>query len=298
MKIALLTGWTWLERDVALRSANTFHENMKYEHDMYVLPDEMDAFLSHYKEYEFAVPVFHGQYGEDGMIFGLLDSLGLKSTFSPFATHALCMDKNKTNILVEKIWIQVPKSYLISNKKELQDTVFCFPLIVKPNSGWSSVATYMVNDMAELERAFDDVREITKDIVLVQQFITWVEYSVPIIGNDDLEALPIMRVALTSGKFFDYEEKYNSDGTNEIFWDVEPNLQKHLEEDSKKIYHFLGCRWISRIDYIVNDTGRYFLEVNTIPGFSPASIFPKAWQLTGRSLEEIVEKIIELGRML
>jgi len=76
---------------------------MKYEHDMYILPNEMDRFLSHYKEYDLAVPVFHGEYGEDGTIFGLLDSLGLKYTFSPFATHAVCMDKNKTNILVEKI---------------------------------------------------------------------------------------------------------------------------------------------------------------------------------------------------
>jgi D-alanine-D-alanine ligase len=254
----------------------------------------MDRFLSAYKDYDLAIPVFHWEYWEDGMIFWLLDSIWMKYTFSPFATHAVCMDKNKSNILVEKIWVKVPKSYLFNYLNEISGIKFSYPLIVKPNSWWSSVATYKVNNDAELSKAVSDVIEITHDLVLVQEFISWTEYSVPVIWNDDLECLPIMRVELKTWEFFDYEEKYNSDGSNEIFWDVEENLKTSLEDDSKKIYKFLGCRWISRIDYIVNDSWIYFLEVNTIPGFSAASIFPKAWKLTWRSLKEIVEKIIIL----
>ena len=294
MKIALLTGWTWYEREVALRSANTFHENMKYPHDTFVLPDEMDRFLSCYKDYDIAVPVFHWEFWEDGKIFGLLDSLSMIHAFSPFAVHALCMDKNKANILVEKIWVQVPKSYLINDIQDLKSFKFGFPLIVKPNSWWSSVATYKTNNYEELEEAVKNVKDITKDIVLVQEFISWTEYSVPVIWNSKLEVLPIMRVALKSWEFFDYEEKYNSDWSNEIFGDIDESLRSKLEEQSKKIYRFLWCKWISRIDFIVNESWIYFLEVNTIPGFSPASIFPKAWKLTWRSLEEIVEEIIRL----
>ena len=228
------------------------------------------------------------------MIFWLLDCLGLKYCFSPFAVHAVCMDKNKSNILVEKIWVKVPKSFLFNSIGESKDITFPSPLIVKPNSWWSSVATYKVNNNDELEKAISDVIEITDDLALVQEFISWAEYSVPVIGNHELECLPIMRVELKTGEFFDYEEKYNSDWSNEIFWDVEEKLKNALEEDSKKIYRFLGCKGVSRIDYIVNKAGIYFLEVNTIPWFSAASIFPKAWKLTWRTLKEIADKIIAL----
>ncbi|EKE27630.1 MAG: hypothetical protein ACD_3C00183G0003 [uncultured bacterium (gcode 4)] len=294
MKIALLTWWTWLEREVALMSANTFNDNMDHEHDIFILPEEMGRFLGAYKDYDLALPVFHWEYWEDGTIFWLLDSIWLKYAFSPFAVHAICMDKSKCNILVEKIWVKVPRSHLFRSKKEIDSNKFSYPLIVKPNSWWSSVATYKVNDFEELEKAVENVISITKDIVLVQEFISGTEYSVPIIWNDALEALPIMRVELSAWEFFDYEEKYNSDWSNEVFWDIEEKLQNKLENDSKKIHSFLGCRWISRIDFIVNESWVYFLEVNTIPGFSPASIFPKAWKLTWRTLNQVVEKIIEL----
>ncbi|EKE29413.1 MAG: hypothetical protein ACD_2C00180G0006 [uncultured bacterium (gcode 4)] len=295
MKIALLTWWTWLEREVALKSANTFDVNLRYEHDTFILPEEMDRFLASYNEYDLALPVFHWEYWEDGTIFWLLDSIWMKSTFSPFATHAICMDKHKCNILAEKVGLSVPGSHLFYSREDASDREFSYPLIVKPNSGWSSVATYKVRDFEELQQAIENVISITGDIALVQEFISWTEYSVPIIWNKELEALPIMRVELQGWDFFDFEEKYNSDWSNEIFWPIEEELKKRLEDDAKKIHSFLGCRWISRVDFIVNSSWVYFLEVNTIPGFSQASIFPKAWCLTWRTLEQAVEKIIELS---
>ncbi|MDD2486801.1 MAG: ATP-grasp domain-containing protein [Candidatus Gracilibacteria bacterium] len=295
MKIAILSGGTGLERDVALRSAKTFKDNIRYDNDLYILPEQLDDFLASYKSYDLAIPVFHGKYGEDGIIFGLLESLSIKAAFSPMKTHAICMDKNMTNILVNEIGIKIPKSYILKDIYDIADIDITYPAIVKPNSGGSSIATYKTENITELEDAVKNVFELTEDFALVQEFIIGTEYSVPIIGNAETEILPIMRVQLKSGDFFDHDEKYNSDGSNEIFGDTDKDLEFSLKQKTKDIYRFLGCRGISRIDYMVNESGIYFLEVNTIPGFSAASIFPKAWKLSGRDLPELIDLIISLG---
>lgn len=292
MKIAILTWWTWLERDIAIKSAKTFKDNMSHENDIFVLPEEMDKFLSLYKEYNIFLPIFHWEYWEDWKVFWFLESLNLRYCLSPFKTHVICMDKNVTNILVEKIGVKVPKSVLVSNIYQIRGHDFNFPLIVKPNSWWSSFATYKVNDRDELIDALENLFLISNDLALIQEFITWTEYSVPVVWNDDLEVLPIMRVKLTDWDFFDFNEKYNSDWNNEIFDEIEIDTKTELENNAKDIYRFLWCRWISRIDFIVNENWVYFLEVNTIPWFTDSSIFPKAWKLTWRKLEELVELII------
>lgn len=295
MKIAILTWWTWLESDIAIRSAQTFCDNINHKYDYYILPQEMDKFLANYKKYDLAIPVFHWEYGEDWLIFWLLKSLNIKYCFSDYKTHAMCMDKTITNALAKKIWLQVPKSYLIEHISQLIKIDLQYPLIAKPNSWWSSIATYKVNNYEELEKAVNNVFNITWDLAIIQEFITWTEYSVPIIGNNDPEILPIMKVVLKKSAFFDYEEKYNSDWSNEVFWDIDETLTIRLEEDAKKVYKYLWCKWFSRAEFIANDNWVFFLEINTIPGFSNVSIFPKARKLTWRTLTQIVDKIIELG---
>ena len=294
MKICILSWWTWLEREVALKSAATFKSNIS-NYDYFVLPEEIDAFLVWYKTYDIVIPVFHWEYWEDWMIFWLLESLWIRHCFSHFKTHAICMDKRFSNSIAEKDGILVPKGKLINFMDELGVMPFDFPMIVKPNSWWSSFSTHKVKTKIELEAAVKDVFDKTKDSALVQQFISWTEYSVPIIWNDELEVLPIMKVALDKSEFFDFEEKYNSSWSNEIFESLEPSLQQTLEMQSKKIYKLFGCKWIARIDYIVNSEWCYFLEVNTIPWFTQSSIFPKSWNLTWRSLKELISKIISLG---
>lgn len=352
MKIAILTWGTWYEREIALRSSRLFQNNLKIDYDLYILPEQIDNFLANYNGYQLIIPVFHWEYWEDGIIFGLLEALRLRYTFSAFKTHVVCMNKNMTNLLVNKVWVQIPESFLIENISDIRKIALIpppkrlyyarlavrgiyrkskeviktwapenftkngqfrkikevgirvfdyekskirYPAIVKPNNGWSSVATYKVENFAELEEAVQNVIRITWDTVLIQEFISWQEYSIPVIWNDNPEVLPIMKLQLNKSDFFDYDEKYNSDWSNEIFDQIEPELQKDLENQAKIIYKYLWCKWIARIDCIVNERWIFFLEVNTIPGLSDVSIFPKARKLTGKTLEELVERIVELG---
>ena len=99
------------------------------------LPRDMDLFLSKYKTYDFVIPVFHGRYGEDGQITAFLDTLGCKVAYSPFMVHALCMDKNSTNLLVAQFRVKIPESYFSKKGETLSEKAWDFPLIVKPNRG-------------------------------------------------------------------------------------------------------------------------------------------------------------------
>jgi D-alanine-D-alanine ligase len=288
-KIALLSGWPGYEKEVAKRSAQFFKTNLEEPFDYYELPEQLDEFIQNKDSYELAIPVFHGEYGEDGKIFGFLEVLWIPYTFSPFDVHSLCMNKFRTNAILSLIWIQVASQYLFDGDTEKYKD---FPYIVKPNHGGSSFYTHKVQNRQELEKAVQDIKNHTTDEILIQQFITWEEYSVPLVNG---ETLPIMKVEKKeSGAVFDYTSKYEDESSmKETFPNIEAWLKERLENSSKRIFDFLWCRWVARIDYIVQDDIPYFLEVNTIPGMTAVSILPRAWNLTGKTNQQLIKEIIK-----
>lgn len=115
MHIALLTGGISAERPVALRSAENMENWIrKTEHtsDTFDLPSDIDRFLSSYRAYDLVIPMFHGRYGEDGIITGMCETIGIPVAYSSSSTHALCIDKYRTNCVVEKLGAKVPKSWV------------------------------------------------------------------------------------------------------------------------------------------------------------------------------------------
>lgn len=292
-KIVILSGWTWDEREVALRSATYFSDNIEQDYDYYVLPEQLNEFIANKDLYHLAIPVFHWEYGEDGRIFAFLDILGIPQVWPSYAVHSLCLDKIKTNMIVEKLWYNVPKEITI--KKGIQDLPIMdldFPLIIKPNKWWSSFHTYKLNDQQELHQKFSLMQKDIDDDIIVQEYIVWKEYSVPIIA---WEILPIMLLEKQNDDdFFDYESKYESeDRIKETFPDnINVQLNQELWDTSLELYNFLNIKWYCRFDYLVRDNKVYFLEVNTIPGMSPASIVPKSWEKTWWTKPQLVQKII------
>lgn len=325
-KIAILTGGISTERAVALRSA----ENMKswcetawYDVTVYDIPESIDEFLTQYKIYDLIIPVLHGRYGEDGIISGLCETLGVHVAWSRSDVHALCINKFYTNSVVEKIGIKVPKSWIPGIPKppkllptDERITTLEHTLIVKPNQWWSSLATTKARTYTELEngiRAIDEViHSLTEervkllshsslssfvrhfpdlmDVPLVQECIEWREFTVWVYRDaDGYHVLPIIEIQTLRGDFFDYQEKYESDGSNEIFTELEPTLESALTEQSIRICQFLGTKWVVRIDWRYDDRDLYFLEVNTIPGFTNGSLVPKMWKKAGKSEREFVK---------
>ncbi len=287
-KIVILSGWTSSEREIALKSAEFFKKFLKKDFDFFTLPEEIDLFLENKNKYDLAIPVFHWEYWEDWKIFAFLNILWIKTSFSAFETHAICLNKFVTNELVSKLWVKVPKQYLYTWKQNLEH----FPQIVKPNRWGSSMFTYKVDNKWDFEEKIKIIEENTSDDILVQEFISADEYSVSIVA---WEILPIMKLEkLNKWDFFDFDNKYSSAPKIIETWpEIEQDLKNKLENYAKQIYNFFNCKWFSRVDFLVSDNNIYFLEVNTIPWMTENSIVPKSWALTGKSKEDLVETILK-----
>ena len=300
-KIALLTGGPWYEREIALKSVKLFETHLKVPFEKFVLPEELDLFLSKRKEFDFAIPVFHGEYGEDGTIFAFLEILWIKSAFSSHEVHAFCLNKFLTNTFLWNMDFQIGKQLLL-NEKELKELnpekliekekieSLGFPFIFKPTHGGSSFYTYKIESFEDLEQRLQEVQWKIQDSILLQEFIVWEEYSVGIVWGKALKH--IMKVQKWENDVFDYTLKYESDV--ERFPELDENLKKKLLETSEYIYKALWISGCARIDFIVKEGNAYFLEINTIPWMTEVSILPKMWQMEGKNLDAFVEEIIKI----
>ncbi len=293
-KIAILTWWPGYEREVALRSSKFFETYISRDFETFVLPEELEKFLEKKDTFEKIIPVFHGEYGEDGKIQALLDIYDIPYVGSRYFTHALCMNKSASNCVAKSAGLNVPREITVPADWDfsVSDFSLSFPVIVKPNSGGSSYYTYKVSDMGDLEKKIQEIQEHIDDDILIQEYITWDEYSVSVVNG---EILPIMMLEKKNkDDFFDYESKYETEsGMKEVFWVEDEDTRNKLLEATKVAQKLFNVEGYFRVDFIVRDGVPYFLEVNTIPGTTEASILPKAWKLTGRSFEELVEHILE-----
>jgi D-alanine-D-alanine ligase len=294
MKVAILTGWTGFEREVAIKSSEFIEENITYDYKKYMLPEELDTFLAEYESYDKVLPIFHGEYWEDWVIFGLLEALWVDYAFSRFDVHAICMNKKRTNIIAKSIWVKVPAEFMVDNLSDLVDINVSFPLIVKPNLWGSSFHTFKVNNKKELENAVRTIFRETNDKPLVQEFVSGIEYSTPVISiNWDLKVLPTMKLELENGhEIFDYEAKYEGK-SKEIFWENNPESERQMWEISLKLFEEFGCETLARFDFIENDKGIYFLEANTVPWMTEESILPKSWRFEWWKNSELIDIILE-----
>lgn len=295
-KIALLTGWPWYERNIALKSVELFKKYIKREYDLYLFPEDLNLFLDKRGEYEKVIPVFHGEYWEDGRIQAFLDILQIPYVGCNYFVNALCMNKKEANIIAWCHGISVPQEYVlwVSQDFSIEAIGFWYPMIVKLNKWWSSYYTYKVNNKKDLQDKIEFIRSEVSDDILIQEYILGDEYSISLINGEILEA--IMFVEKNNKEdFFDYDSKYETEsGMRETFPEIESWLKKKLLEFAWVVRDIFWLHvWYARVDVIVRDEVLYFLEVNTIPWSTEVSILPKAWKLSGRSLEEFIEVLLK-----
>lgn len=294
-KIALLTGGPGYEREIALKSVELFKKYLKRPYDVYIFPEDLNLFLEKRNLYEKVIPVMHGEYGEDGRIQAFLDMLSIPYAGLNYFTNALCMNKREANIIASYNHLRVPQEFLLKKEEEYktQAVDFSFPMIVKPNKGGSSCFTYKVHNFQELEEKITHMRAHISDDILIQEYILWDEYSISLVQGEVLEAIMFIEKN-NPNDFFDFESKYESEsGMRETFPELEKGLKEKLLNFAQEVKNIFSLfTGYARIDVIVRQWELYFLEVNTIPGSTEVSILPKAWKLSGRSLEEFIETIL------
>ena len=299
-KIAVLMGGTSAEREVSLNSGNAVLNALRTQgYDAHpVDPKEVSVLELKQHGFDRAFNILHGRGGEDGIIQGALEQIGLPYTGCDVMTSALTMDKMRTKMLWKGFGLPIAEMEIVTkeNVTELNPSKIVerlgLPLMVKPSREGSSVGLTKVNAVEELTAAVETALECD-DTVLIEEWLSGVEMTVPVLDNQVLPAVQI----IPDGEFYDYHAKYISDNTQYI---CPAPLSKAREEELhrlvKSAYDAVGCRGWSRIDVMTDSKGEFRLvEVNTTPGMTSHSLFPKSAATVGYTFEQLVEKILELS---
>jgi len=240
----------------------------------------------------------HGTFAEDGTIQGLLELSGLKYTGAGVLASSLGMNKLMFRKFVTGLSLLVPK-YVSLKKNDSLNKVFNVlgmpPYFVKPNNQGSSVGASIVKVKKDLVSAVKNAFKYD-DIVLVDEYIKGKEITCAVLGNENPVALPLVEIVPKKGEFFDYESKYTESGSDEIVpARISKSFTKRIQKTAARVYKEIGCMGFGRVDFILKDGMAYILEINTIPGLTPMSLFPKAAKAAGVSYPGLLDKIIRFG---
>ncbi len=245
-------------------------------------------------------PVLHGKYGEDGAIQGLLEVLDIPYIGCDLVSSAICMDKDYAHKLVAYEGIHVPDS-LVLNKNICEEEVLNFvekvgfPIYVKPANEGSSIGISKAKNREELFKGIEEALKFDSKVVL-EENIDGFEVACAIIGNEELITGTVGELELPRDIFLDYEENYNSKNIKvHIPARIDHALNGSVINTAKEIYRILGCKGLSRIDMFIDKDKRIiFNEVNTMPGFTRTSLFPKMLLHSNIAYSEILDKLIEI----
>ncbi len=301
--IALLSGGISSEREVSLNSGRQVFEALnkeKYNIIRYDPKTDLNRLTSDAPQIDAALIILHGPYGEDGTVQALLDLLNIPYQGSGVLGSAIAMNKLVSKQLYEKAGIPVPP-YISVQRGDVPDTRayvehLGLPLVVKPVQGGSSIGMSIVKTEDSLKIALDKAFSYD-DTVLIEAYLKGIEITGGIIGNENLEALPLIEIIPDENHdFFDYEAKYVAGLTQEICpARIDDALTEKAKTYVKMAHHALCCKGYSRTDMILKDQDIYVLETNTIPGMTRTSLFPQAAQAAGLSFSQLLDRLIELG---
>ena len=299
-KIVVLLGGTSAEREVSLNSGKAVLEAL--------LNQGYDAHPIDPKEYNVAnlkkdgfnrvFNILHGRGGEDGTMQGLLEQIGLPYTGCGVMASALTMDKMRTKMLWKAFGLPVADMEVVTRETfaDLDPQVVVdklgLPLMVKPSLEGSSVGLTKVKAVDELKSAVEYALKFDNTI-LIEEWLAGDELTVPVL---DSQVLPAIRI-VPEGEFYDYNAKYISDNTQYFCpAGLTSEREQALALLVKRAYDAVGCRGWSRIDVMCDAKGDFRLvEVNTNPGMTSHSLFPKSAASVGISFEQLVVKILELS---
>lgn len=282
------------ERAVSLKTGKAMADtlrNMDYEVLEIVINDKSD--MLKLPKIDFALLALHGKFGEDGSVQNYLEMLDIPYSGCDATSSAICMDKNITKKVLKASGIPTANWTTIKtlSAKEMEKAyTLNYPVFVKPNSGGSSVATFKVNKKEDL---LDAVREALNwdTEVMVEEFLKGEEITCAMI---DGKMLPIIKID-AKGEFFDLASKYGENGADEYAIELDEETQAKINDICVNTWDVLGCEVYARIDIIMGEGTMNVLEINTLPGFTDASLFPKSAKASGMSMETLVSTIVNLS---
>lgn len=247
-------------------------------------------------------PVLHGPYGEDGSVQGLARLANLPCVGAGILSSAICMDKDVAKRLLREAGMAVAESVTLrhgSALKEQLDEVeqsLDYPLFVKPANMGSSVGISRVMSSNELRVAVDLAFEYDAK-VLVEQAVPGREIECAVLGNETPVA-SIPGEIIPKDGYYSYESKYidENGAVLKIPADIEPETTKQIQNTAVQAFIILECSGMARVDMFLTDHGEIYVnEINSIPGFTKISMYPKLWEASGISYSELIDRLISLA---
>ena len=306
-------GNWFLTSSPVVRISDGSWEQDKSNRRAFVVPDrstggvlaETDTGLYEKIKADVVFPILHGKNGEDGTMQGLLQMAGLPFVGSDAASSASCMDKAVTKAIVEQSGdVKQAKCFIIHKndfdmapgemtEKILEYFAERLPVFVKPANAGSSVGISKVKKAEALEEALRTAFEEDSKAI-VEEAIVGREIEVAVLGNNSPKASCIGEI-FAANEFYDYNAKYeNMQSKTEIVRDLDDDKEKEIREAAVRVYAAMGCRGLARVDFFLEENGRLiFNEINTLPGFTQISMYPKLWEETGIPYSKLIDRLIK-----
>jgi len=303
LTVALLAGGKSAEREVSLKSGEQVFQALdkgRYEVLRYDPRDDLPRLAQDAAKIDVALIILHGRLGEDGTIQGLLESLGIPYQGSGVLGSALAINKILSKQLYIQAGLPVAPHIIVDRKKPESISGVSerlkLPVVVKPEHEGSSIGLSIVRNESDLAKAVEAAWQFDRRCLL-EQFIAGMEVTCGVLGNDTLEALPLVEIIPGEGyEFFNYQAKYTPGASKEICpARLSAELTRKAQEYALRAHQALCCRGYSRTDMIVGGEEIYVLETNTIPGMTQTSLFPQAAAAAGLSFSALMDRLIELA---
>jgi D-alanine-D-alanine ligase len=309
LRVAVLYGGRSGEHEVSLRSAESIMAAMdpeKYEIRRILItpegrwePDAISPEPGGNPGIDVVFPVLHGTFGEDGTVQGLLELAGLPYVGAGVLASSVSMDKEVMKRLAVERGLPVVE-YLVLKRGQFRAEDVCgrfpFPVFVKPANLGSSVGVSKAKTCEELIKALEFAARFDRKI-LVERGIQGREFECSVLGNDHPVAAVPCEI-LPSRDFYDYEDKYllNRAGTM-VPADITPARTREVQRLAVECYQAVDCEGMARVDFLMEaSTGKFFInEINTIPGFTSISMYPKMWEASGLPYPKLIDRLIELA---
>ncbi len=303
LKIGILFGGKSAEHDVSLVSSkNVISALDKNKYQIFPIKINRDGKfdLNSLKKVDVIFPVLHGPFGEDGSMQGLLKILNLPFVGPSVLGSAVSMDKDVMKRIFKEAGIPIGKFVTIKQKEKISfkdlEKKLGLPIFIKPANMGSSVGIHKVNNEKEFLAGVKDAFNYDSKVVL-EEFIEGQEIECSVLGNENPEA-SIPGEIVPINDFYSYKAKYLDDKAADLLIParLSKDIVKKVQNIAVKVFEVLCCEGMGRVDFFVKKDGKIFVnEINTIPGFTSISMYPKLWEASGLPLARLLDRLIDLA---
>lgn len=255
------------------------------------------------------LPLLHGPFGEDGTLQGLLELADVRYVGSGVLASAVSMDKHYMKLILEAEGLPVGPHFVVTERQwqRERDQVYQdveelgWPVFVKPARAGSSLGISKVKGPADLDAAIEEARRHDPKVV-IEAMISGREIECAVLespgGRPPATSLPGEIVVVRGHDFYDFDAKYLDESAVDLVCpaDLPEEVTHRVRELAARTFEVLGCEGLARVDFFVTDDGSVIVnEINTMPGFTPVSMYPRMWQQTGLSYPELVDRLVRLA---